>query len=44
MRREKSNFVYYIIALVLLLAAGLVVLHEVPLQPEHVEETVEVHD
>lgn len=41
MRREKSKLAYYIIALALVLAVGFVVLHEIPLQPEHVEEVIQ---
>lgn len=40
MRQKKSNLIYYIIAAVVLAAAGFVVLHEIPLAQEHVEEVV----
>lgn len=40
MRQKKSNLIYYIIAAVVLAAVGFVVLHEIPLTPEHVEEIV----
>ena len=41
MRREKSTVLYYIISLAQVLAVGFVVLHEIPLQPEHVEEVIQ---
>lgn len=40
MRQKKSNLIYYIITAVILAASGFVVLHEIPLSPEHVEEVV----
>lgn len=40
MRQKKSNLIYYIIAVVLLAAVGFVILHEIPLSPEHVEEVI----
>ena len=38
MRREKSNLVYYIVAILILAALGFVMVHEFPL--EHVEEII----
>ena len=40
MRQKKSNTGYYIIAVVLVIAIAFVVMHEVPMQVEHVEETI----
>ncbi len=40
MRREKSNLIYYVIAVVIIAALGLVMFHEIPLHQEHVEEVV----
>ncbi len=40
MRREKSYTLYYVIAAVVLIAAGVALVHEVPLTQEHVEEVL----
>ncbi len=40
MRREKSNLIYYVVAVVIVAALGLVMFHEIPLHQEHVEEVV----
>ncbi len=40
MRREKSNLVYYIVAILILAALGFVMVHEFPLEQEHVEEII----
>lgn len=40
MRREKSNLVYYIAAILILAALGFVMVHEFPLEQEHVEEII----
>ena len=40
MRCEKSNLIYYVVAVVIVAALGLVMFHEIPLHQEHVEEVV----
>lgn len=40
MRREKSNFIYYAAAVLLIIALGFVMLHEIPLKQEHIEEVL----
>lgn len=40
MRREKSNLIYYVVAVLVLAALGFVMLHEFPLNQEHVEEVI----
>lgn len=40
MRQKKSNFMYYLVAALLIAAVGFVVLHEIPLHQEHIEESV----
>ena len=40
MRQKKSNFMYYLIVVILLTAVGFVVSHEFPLHQEHIEESV----
>lgn len=42
MRQKKSKAVYYIIGLLVLAAVAFVVMHEVPMQVEHVEENIPV--
>ncbi len=42
MRQKKSNAIYYIIGLLVLAAVAFVVMHEVPMQVEHVEENIPV--
>ncbi len=42
MRQKKSNFIYYVIGFAVLAAAVFVVMHEVPMQVEHVEEVIPV--
>ncbi len=37
MRQKKSNAVYYVIGALLLAAVVFVVVHEVPMEAEHVE-------
>ena len=44
MRREKPTFLYYIIGLVIILAVGFAVLHEIPVQSEHIEEVIQIND
>lgn len=41
MRQKKSNLIYYIITIILLAAAGFVILHEIPMTPEHIEEVIQ---
>ncbi len=40
MRQKKSNLIYYIVAAVVLALVGFVVFTEIPIEAEHVEETV----
>ena len=40
MRQKKSNLIYYIIAAAVLGAVGLVLFTEIPMNVEHVEETI----
>ena len=42
MRQKKSNWIYYVLGLAVLVAAVFVVLHEVPLQTTHVEEEIKL--
>ena len=42
MRQKKSNSMYYVAAVVVLAAVAFVVMHEVPMQVEHVEEAITV--
>jgi len=42
MRQKKSNLIYYVIGAVILAAVVFVVMHEVPMQVEHVEEVIPV--
>ena len=42
MRQKKSNLIYYIIGVVILAAVVFVVMHEVPMQVEHVEQNIPV--
>ncbi len=42
MRQKKSNLMYYVIGAVILAAVVFVVMHEVPMQVEHVEESIPV--
>lgn len=42
MRQKKSNLIYYVLGAVLIAAVVFVVMHEVPMQVEHVEEAVPV--
>lgn len=40
MRQKKSNWIYYIVGILLLAVIGFVVMHEVPMPQEHVEEEI----
>ncbi len=40
MRQKKSNFIYYVIAILILAATAFVVLHEVPMNAEKVEQEI----
>lgn len=40
MRQKKSNLIYYILAVVILALVGFVTFTEIPVEVEHVEETV----
>ena len=40
MRQKKSNLIYYIIAALVLALVGFVMFTEIPVEVEHVEETV----
>lgn len=40
MRQKKSNWIYYVVAALLIAAAAFVILHEVPLETTHVEDEV----
>lgn len=40
MRQKKSNLIYYIVGALLLAAIGFVVVHEVPMEVEHVEQEI----
>ena len=40
MRQKKSNIVYYVIAALIVVAVAFVVVHEVPMEAEHVEQEV----
>ncbi len=40
MRQKKSNWIYYVVGVLLLTAIGFVVMHEVPMPQEHVEEEI----
>jgi hypothetical protein len=40
MRQKKSNAIYYIIALVILALIGFVSFTELPVEVEHIEQTV----
>lgn len=42
MRQKKSNWIYYVIAALLIAAVAFVILHEVPLKTVHVEEEVQL--
>ena len=42
MRQKKSNLLYYVIGLVILAAAAFVVMHEVPMETQHVEQDIPV--
>ena len=42
MRQKRSKAIYYIIGLLVLAAVAFVVMHEVPMQVEHVEENIPV--
>lgn len=39
-QQKKSNAVYYLIGLLFLAAVVFVVMHEIPMQVEHVEEEI----
>lgn len=41
-QQKKSNLIYYILGLVIIGAIVFVVMHEVPMQVEHVEENIPV--
>ena len=41
MRQKKSNLIYYIAGVLILAAIGFVIVHEVPMQVEHVEQEVD---
>lgn len=41
-QQKKSNLVYYILGLVIIAAVVFVVMHEVPMQVEHVEQDIPV--
>ncbi len=43
MRQKKSNFMYYVIGLILVAAVAFVVMHEVPMTVEHVEQDIPVN-
>lgn len=40
MRQKKSNVIYYIVALVILALIGFVSFTELPVEVEHIEQTV----
>lgn len=40
MRQKKSNILYYIVAIVILALIGFVTFTEIPVEIEHVEQTV----
>ncbi len=40
MRQKKSNWIYYVVGVLLLAAVGFVMFHEVPADVVHVEEEV----
>ena len=40
MRQKKSNLIYYVVGIILVLMLGFVVIHEVPMEVEHVEQEV----
>lgn len=43
MRQKKSNWPYYVIGVLLLAAVGFVILHEVPMNVQHVEEEIQLN-
>ena len=40
MRQKKSNFLYYVAASLIVAALAFIVLHEIPINQEHVEEVI----
>lgn len=40
MRQKKSNLIYYAIGVLIIAAVAFVVMHDVPMQIEHVEQEV----
>jgi len=40
MRQKKSNWIYYAIGILFILLIGFVVVHEVPMEVEHVEQEI----
>ena len=44
MRQKKSNWPFYIVGALLLAAVCFVVLHEVPLETQHVEEEISISE
>ena len=43
MRQKKSNWIFYVVGVLLLAAVGFVILHEVPMNVQHVVEEVQLN-